>query len=550
MTAPSVRRLLAGWRLSSEVIAFYVISSFLGGLISLDSTGSRDARVLVASAGASVLVGTCLAGLSHVWRAMGEPCRKRGVLRFVIVGVGTGAVRAVGLLSVASALGVAPPAGAALLIVNSIVSAIVWLGLGGLIVSSRDAYRARYAELLARGARVNRDGYPLMDWDSLPDVQRMKSTLHSVVLSTVGQPSAEELARASAALREEIESNLRPLSRRLWFGDPEEVPHVRWTYTLRDAVAGFTVPVVPITVLWLVGSVVGGASLLGPLRGVLAAVLSAIVLAVMLGFWRRVVGRRPGVLTGSAAVVTSAFAPILIADATLRALGFESSLLWTNGLLVLLPTALLGILLAGAAIALADADRMTVLAVAGQRPRGDVVRGIDTGEASTYVHNSLQSELTGIAMQLEAAARSSDGAAARSALERAQSLLGRSINEDFASFQEDPIARADRVSRAWTGICSVTVRVAPEAHADPRLALAVRSGEELISNAVRHSGAQRVHLDISRVGASLEVTCDSDTVGDPHGAPGLGAHLLAATSTSGVSTARAGNGTRYQVRVE
>jgi len=548
VTVASLRRLLDGWRLSSPVIVFYALSSFIGGLISMDSSEPRVARVLIASATVSLLVAGCLAVLCRVWASLGTSSQTNGARRFIIVAIGAGALRASVLLPLASALDVVPPAGGAVVVANSVVSAIVWLGLGGLIVSSLDAYAARYADLLSRRARLSSGGDSVLDWDALPDVRRMKSTLQSVVRTTAGEPSPAALARASLALRQEIETNLRPLSRRLWFGAPEEVPHVRWSYTLRDAVSGYSVPTPAILLLWLLGSAVGGAALLGAVRGVLAAALSTLALGATLWIGHRLVRRRPGLMVGSLAMVASAVVPILLADAVLRVMGFESSLLWTNGLMVLLPATLLGMLLAAAAIALADADRIKVLLVVGHSSDRGADASLDV--ASTYVHNSLQAELTGIAMQLEAAGRSSDEAGVRAALERAQSLLGRSISEDFAAYQEDPLARADRVSRAWQGICTVTVQIDPETHADPRLALAVRAGEELISNAVRHSGAQRVHLDVRRWEGSLEVTCEADTVGDPRGEPGLGAHLLASASPSGVSAMSVGGGTRYRVRVE
>ena len=539
MTRSQVFALFAGWRLSPTVAIVYAISSFLGALIALDPSGIRALPVFFIAGVITIVAIVVLIPLARIVERQLTISVAGGVVWFVGVAILIGLTRVVAMLVLASWLNAEPNTPAVSLMFSSALSAIVWLALGGLLVSSRDVFRERYRSLLRQVPG---------DWDLDPHMQQMKAALAGALAIADSDDSSWSLTRASLTIRQEIEMNLRPLSRRLWFGAGDEEPHIRWAKIFQDALADFRVPVITVTSLWFVGAVVGGIALLGQDRGAVAAFISTAILLSCLLLGRLAVSRMPNVIWGTFVMVASSIIPILGTDAIMRALGYPTALLWENGLMLLLPFSLFAILLSSAAVALAAADRLAVLAVA-----EEVV--ISAKRASTYVHNALQSELTGMAMQLEYAARSEDSELSAQALERMQALLNRSIADDFAAFNEGPHIRAGKIADAWRGICDVKLELCAGAEESSRIGLAIEVAEELLANAVRHSGATEVRLSIAPHSAELHpgaliITCEANTPGDAMGTSGVGSHLLAAASNRPVDVEFFGESTQYRAYVD
>lgn len=528
--------LLLRWRLSPLLIAAYAVVSMVGGFIALDPGRAGWVLVIVSSSASTAAAIIVLLGGTLLLRVVCGAWRIG--LWFIPVAVVVGLVRAWVLVLVADATGTSVTGAPTSIAVSSAFSAVVWLGLVGLLIAGQDAYRDRYRALV-REVAVPDD---LTDLDQHPSVNRMRSSLAEALAAAQQEPSPEQWIRASQAIRAEIDTTLRPLSHRLWFGGADEEPHARWSRVVRDAVAGFDVPIRATLALWLVGSLVGGVAMLGSARGLLASVLSTAVLAVALAVAKRLVGARQSLGWGSLALVVTSLLPVVLTDAAMRAMGIESSLTWENGLGALLWLALAGILVATASVNLASSDRRAVLGV--------VARGTARERVSSYLHNGLQSELTGMAMQLDVAAQTDDARTAREALERVHALLARSLSEDLATFHEEPMARAERVAQAWAGICDVSIVIDPAAAVDPLLAPAVTAAEELISNAVRHSGATSIHVEVARDGTgSLVVECCANALGQRPSGSGLGSALLTSVSSEGMAVSENGDSTRYRLRI-
>lgn len=521
-------------RLSPLAITVYAAVSLVGGFIALDATRAGWWAVIVVSAVTSVASVALLVLLGALVRRVRSSARLGAWLIPIAAFVGAG--RAIVLVQIAAESDVPLIGSDVSVILNSTLSAVVWLTLVGLLVAGQDDYRHRFRELV-------RDSV-LLDLDVDPGVQRMRSTISSAVAAAERDPSPEQWAQASQAIRSEIAGTLRPLSHRLWFGAAEEEPHARWTRVVRDAISSFTVPIRWLVLLWAGGALVGGIALFGVTRSIAATCLSTVVLLAVLLLGRRLVAVAGSGLAGWVALSLSALLPIVVTDMGMAWLGFDSEPSWATGLAPLLSLALAGMITLSAAVSLAASDRRAVLAVAGS------TRTLSDERVSAYLHNSLQSELTGMAMQLEGAAQSQDPMLAREALERVQSLLSRSLSEDMAAFHEEPPSRAIRVAQAWAGICEVTFVIDPSVLSEPLLGAAVAAGEELISNAVRHTSATTADVSIDRArNGGLAVTCRADTPGSEPTGSGLGSALLRSMASTGVRVLDDGESTVYSLVV-
>ncbi len=531
-------------RPSRGVLVAYACASIIGALIAVPP-GSRLLTVALAcalptAAGVVVLFG-CVRAVAAV----------RGSRPLVTIGeligcaIAAGTVRGTVLFLVETRAGLQPGAPAAQ-IVSSALSATVWVVIAALVFDSNRIYRERYrAMVLQRALSARAEGSAPHDRELLPAVAEMKAALVGVAEGVTDDPTPEQLRAVSSAIRLEIEERLRPLSHRLWFGHDEHEPQPRWTRLMRDGLAAFTVPAAFVVCAWAVASFVGGIALFGFERGMAAALMSAAVLAIALAIGKWAVGRRPGPAAGVAACLLASVATVVVPDRLLQLAGVSSELDWARPLPYLIMVAP-GLLIGGsAAVRLASADRDVVLAIAGRQP-GSIPSASENRQAAAFLHNSLQSELVGLAMQLDAAAEAGEASEATAALERLHGLLARSVSDDFAALRSDPAQRLRQAAEAWRGICDIEVDLDPAAAADGRLPAAVQVCEELMANAVRHGGATKAEVRLHALADGLEVSLTSDQGPPEVGEPGLGTGFMAGVGASACEVDQAGGRTRLR----
>jgi signal transduction histidine kinase len=511
---------LGALRPSGPVIALYVVASFLGAAIAFSSATGSVGSMIAATTVASVVAVVLLLGAQRLpWNAWSDkPWVVAGIYAIVAAGVGT--IRGFLLVELSARWGIESTSGSFAQLVNSAVSAAVWLTLAALVVGGRDRYRRRYRALLLHGDTD-------IDWDGHPSVRQVKDRVGEALLRS-GEQTGVDLFAVAEAIRREIDTNIRPLSHRLWFGSEDEEPRTRLSMLVRDAVGAWTVPTRTVLIVWFATSLLGSARWLGGELGLLASAISTVLLLGMIvvvpralpeSAWMR--GLALGV--GSVAVIIGT-------DLVLRLLGYPSRVFDDFPLVILLPVSVAALVVTAVAISLAESDRRLVLQVA-QREAHAIAKA---RRQSAYLHNSLQSELTGLAMQLEQAAQSGSSDSARSALARVHALLARSVSEEFASFQENPQQRMQRVIEGWRGICAVRIEVEPGVLGDHRIGVCLQAMEEVIANAVRHSGASHVEIQVSSATEGLSVRSSSDGRVPIDPGSGLGSAVLAAVAPRGV----------------
>lgn len=512
--------LVGSLRPSGLVIGLYGLASVLGAAITFSSAaGSVGAMAsvttLASAAAVALLLGAQRLPWSN-WRA--RPWLVAGI--FGMVAATIGVIRGVVIVALSAAWGIELNSGAFAQVLNSMVSALVWLTLAGLVVGGRDRYRRQYRALLWHGEAD-------LDLDQHPNVRQVKAKVSEALLVPDTQDGAD-LSAVAEAIRREIDTNIRPLSHRLWFGSEDEEPRTRLSMLVRDALSAWTVPTKIVLIVWFATSLLGSTRWLGGEIGFLSSVISTALLFV-------VIVVVPHLLPESAwirglALVMGSVIVISGTDLVLRLLGHPSRIFDEFPLIVLLPISVAALVVTAASIALAESDRRTVLQVAEQE--ANMIA--KARRQSAYLHNSLQSELTGLAMQLEQAAQSGSSESARSALERVHALLARSVSEDFASFQENPQQRMQRVIEGWEGICAVRIDVEPGVLGDHRIGVCLQAIEEVIANAVRHSGASRVEIYVSSATEGLSVRSSSDGRIPTDPGSGLGSAVLATVAPRGV----------------
>lgn len=534
----------AGLRFSTPVVVVYAIASFVGAMIAFSS---RDELLGVALVAALIVSGFAVL-LLVVLRGFITRDQDVDVVVFFVIALGVGVARGVVMMIVGSQWQLIGQTSAVAQIINSGISAIVWLFLAGLFFASRERYRRLYRSLLVQGA-THRQATSLVDadWDRNPAIVDMRARVSPHITEAQLSPTPEALMRTAEAIRIEIEHNLRPLSHRLWFGAFDEYPHARLTALVKDSITAFRMPIRGVVAAWLIGGLIGGPGLFGTTRGLLATVISSAVLTGLLITFTSIARRHPSFGLGVTYLIVAGTIPLVAADAALRSMGLDSDFTLSSELFFLLPLALIALMVGGLAIALAHADRSVVLSVTKRyaTPSADAVTRALT--ASTYLHNTVQSELTGVAMQLTQAAESGDAKRSRAAVRHAQETMNRSLTQGFINQQTDPMKHVDRLVNAWQGICEVDIAVEPDLADNPRVSVAIQVVEELITNAVRHSGATQLTAHLSENSGGISITCRINRQWQSGGIEGLGTTWMAAIAPQGVYATQSESDTVLQL---
>lgn len=525
-----------GLQFSASVIGIYALSSFLGALIAFSSSDADIGIALLVSASVTVFV------VMVLWLLRVTVIGRRDihVAVFILIALCVGVIRGLFMVTVAVPMGLIPESKGMTQIANSALSAAVWLLLAALLLAGRERYRRQFRSLLVQGAtQLESSALVDADWDRNPSIMAMRENLAPHVLEVGSTPDPESLMRTAEAIRVEIETNLRPLSHRLWFGSFDEYPHARLSRLVMDSVAGFRPAIRSIVAAWFIGGVIGGPMLFGTERGILATLISGVVLAFLLLFCRFLAHDRQSFSLGLVYLGVCATVPLVIADLVLRIAGFDSDFTVASGLILLLPLALLAVIVMGLSIPLANADRDVVLSVAQRHALTSTSELANSLQASSYFHNTLQAEFTGVSLQLKRAAETGDTELSRVAMERAQELISRSINDHFVATQVDPSARADSLVRGWRGICDLSIQISDTISGDQRLSIAVQAVEELVANAVRHAGATQVDVTLEPVAGGILIRCrvnrDWQKQGwQEQGTLGLGTRWFATLAPGGI----------------
>jgi two-component sensor histidine kinase len=374
--------------------------------------------------------------------------------------------------------------------------------------------------------------------------------------------SSQDLQAAAALLVEAIDVNLRPSARAMWQETvPEESP-IRIVTLLVDTIAQWRLPLRTILAFFLIvvglGSVIRSGIIDGGEYTVRYLVITGLILGVSTSL-ARVIPRRAPVI----AMVTLVMLPplILLGDHWIgsRLLGLPVDP--AGQIVVALQTPVTTVFIAMAIEAVRARDE--VLSALQARINAEVAllhqqKGRSRGDAqrlSLFVHHSVQSELSAIAMRASEAALGHDVATMDTVSYEARERIGHLASLDAHSAPWKQSARGrehiDTVVQAWTGLLSIDLELTEESacRAD-QWQLAARVVEEALANAARHSGASTIAITghYERSALVLEVIDDGRRDSDPS-VPGLGTWWLDRIAPGEWSLEHGDQGSTLTVRI-
>jgi signal transduction histidine kinase len=451
---------------------------------------------------------------------------------FLLLVMAIGFIRGLGFFFLVDLAGIAQPTPLPFRLLTSTITTLIWLTFSCALIEATTNYSRRFSNLfnetamaLALASKPGQD----RGIDSLDNLVALKRNLSGILekASALGV-SADALLAAGAEVRAQIEQQLKPLSHRLWFNERRNRPAIKLFGLIGDAITKFSFSTPRLIIVWASLSFASTINAYAIDRVLFGTALSSAFLAALLFLYRAIstkVSKSLSNVFSATGIIILSILPVSLADILMPLFDFETILFPVRDSTIVYPFAIATILLVESGITLVERDRRLLNDLFETQ-----LRGAGTGNQSSlasYLHNSLQSELTGIAFRLEAAATNPDSYDSRETLEKLGALINRSISDDFATFEETPMLRLQRMIEAWDGIAKVSANIAEECRADSkRLNLIVQVIEEATTNSVRHGKARHLHAEVTMSESSVQIEISTDATEVENPSVGLGSEWM------------------------
>jgi len=513
--------------LGLPVVAIYAVIGIIP-IVATHPAGDIEARERLLWLAVAVIaqMGLCAVALIGGRLIGHRESRRASIARIGIVLIG-GAVRGLIVQVSTDSLGLDDPASLIPRMLNSATTVLLWMAVIAILVDGQREFRRLYREAFDRDIAIAARSVDPDDPDDVVEsidehLRRMSQSVRQRIDDIrVDSPhvdsSAVVVQQAADAIRDLVNTQLRPLSHRLWFGDAGQPPRVRFGPVASEAISRAPILTPVVLAILTIGMIIGSAVRYGP---TVAAVSGAVLIAVTVAY---VALSRLKVARTHARLWNLITVPVFSVVAALMATQASAVLFDSGSDAPTIITIILGIPTFGMIVAMAHVttdDRQSLLeAMADPRAVREAVRRVREREVATYVHNHVKSQLTASALRMREAARTDDSEGVRAAPDAI--MLGR----------QSPTERLVEVTEAWQGIADVDVDL-PDGLPDQVMLLVADILAEAIANAVRAGGASQIRVDGHADGdAFVLVIADN---GGPYrnsalptrGSPGMGSAWL------------------------
>ena len=454
----------------------------------------------------------------------------------------SGALRGIAIGQAAPIFDLADPTAPTVRAINSGITVIIWMGIIGLMLEAQSSYVREYQDLYQR--------FLMLKSGRLPDGRALNSGRLSEIAEQVEQmtsPVRTKLAKLSegsftdaqvreavADLQQVVKEQIRPLSHRLWFDRTSHLLKFKLSNLLLDAFKTDETPILFFTALTTFSIFVGTTVSMGINKGAVISLIFGMTIYMLFTLEK---------LLLKIEIIKSKFIhPIfLILIATVPLLlthvyfNFSEIAYWglfsnvgVAGSVFL--TAIFTTMLSQSLIDRAKIiDILTAQITSGyvEEHLQAIARMTEDSEIASYLHSSLQSELTAVALKLDQAAKSGNRDEVKSIIQYAQIVIERDLTVNFHAGEHSPLERINALLDAWRGIADIKIDLQKIELCETQVLTDISQViEEAVSDAVRFGNANLISIsgDASPDHYYFKVTDNGKS--KPQGGSGLGTILL------------------------
>jgi signal transduction histidine kinase len=499
------------FRISIKAFYFYFPASILSVPLIFWSENLPASVMQLLALGALVTLITFL-----VYSLLIYVSRKITSINFGVLGVFTllltGVIRGLLLTYVFDLMGYEDPISLVERVLTSIFNVFVWLGFSSLVIENHRRFIRRYRAMLTqilvlklRNSSGLEPGYAYIESHILQMQTRLKSSIAEI-------RSATDISGAETALaekfRKEIDEELKPLNQRLWVKSAYSPPSLRFKEVLatscRDLKFNFHLTAWIFSGILVLNTIV----LIGPTESLSYGCLSYFSFYCLNTprIWLVQKFSEKLVVLNAVFLTLIGFGVGFFSTVILDLLGFSHS--YSAALLIAPILPVLIITVSFIQLALSDRETlMEILSIQSRNLNEDYLERLDRGNAASYLHNSLQSELSSLAIQLDSVSQNPDPLRSEIVSQKIESFLSRSLRDDFRDFLETLDLRLKRIVESWEGIAKIELSLDPMILEDPsRASLVVQLIQESIANAIRSGHANKIEIEGAFVGDAIKIT--------------------------------------------
>ncbi|MBT5431298.1 MAG: hypothetical protein HOK86_02850, partial [Micrococcales bacterium] len=417
------------------------------------------------------------------------------LIQLAVFGLFIGSVRGVLMVIFDGLFGLVDPVDMATRVLSSALFTGFWFSAATYLVHEGVAFNRKYKALrnqVAAGSDKNIDPLSPVTPNQLAmdDLTRVLQSLGKLVSGQ--DATAENLRMAAEAVRTKSDQVVRPLSHKIWMDSKVSAPKARLSEVSKQAIIDLDYSlgrVLAIEAMFFLGLV----SVYSIERVLLASLALPLVALFSIAFRPKNQDRAPSraALINFVFLVAIATIPIFVDDLLVQFAGFNSALFPVNLFTLIAPLWLGVIIVFDSSLTVLRKSRVALV----EELEKQKASAPETGDEDLagFLHNSLQSELTVLSLQLQAASESQNPTDAKAAWEQLGAWINKSVSEDFENSTLDPASRAFGSIAAWRGIADVEINISPETFSRHSMApLLVQVIEESISNSVRHLKATKI----------------------------------------------------------
>ena len=426
--------------------------------------------------------------------------------------------------------------------INSGITVVIWMGIIGLMLEAQSSYVREYQDLYQR--------FLMLKSGRLPDGRALNSGRLSEIAEQVAQmtsPVRTKLAKLSegsftdaqvreavADLQQVVKEQIRPLSHRLWFDRTSHLLKFRISNLLLDAFKTDETPILFFTALTTFSIFVGTTVSMGINIGAVISLIFGITIYMLFTLEKLLlkIEKIKSRFIHPIFLILVATVPLLLTHVYFNLSEIAYWSLYSNvgvaGSVFL--TAIFTTMLSQSLIDRAKIiDILTTQITSGyvEEHLQAIARMTEDSEIASFLHSSLQSELTAVALKLDQAAKSGNRDEVKSIIQYAQIVIERDLTVNFHAGEHSPLERINALLDAWRGIADIKIDLQKIELCETQVLTDISQViEEAVSDAVRFGNANLISIsgDASPDHYYFKVTDNGKS--KPQGGSGLGTILL------------------------
>jgi len=454
----------------------------------------------------------------------------------------SGAVRGITIGQAAPLFDLADPIPSLIRGMNSGITVIIWMGIIGLMLEAQASYVREYQDLYQR--------FLMLKSGRLPDGRALNSGRLSEIAEQVAQmtsPVRTKLAKlnegsftdaqvheAVADLQQVVKEQIRPLSHRLWFDRTSHLLRFKISNLLLDAFKTDEMPILFFTALTTFSMFVGTTVSMGIDNSTVISLIFAITIYSLFTLEKLLLK-----INGIQAKFIHPIFLLLVATIPLflTHVYFNTSEIayWSPYSNVgvagsVFITAIFTTMLSQSLVDRAKIiDILTAQITSGyvEEHLQAIARMSEDSEIASYLHSSLQSELTAVALKLDQAVKFGNRDEVKSIIQYAQIVIERDLTVNFHAGEDSPLERINALLDAWRGITEIKIDLQKIELCETQVVTDISQIiEEAVSDSVRFGNANLISIsgDASPDHYYFKVTDNGKS--EPKSGSGLGTILL------------------------